>query len=368
MMKSHAYRQSSQYKDNHFATDPNNEYYWRFNKNRMTLEQMRDSMLQVSGALDSTMGGKPFQIKEYVPRRTVYAKVDRNMIPDVFINFDAGNLSSSLAKRPVSSVPQQALYLMNDPFVMKQSQKIASAPQLNNLEGQAWVKGLYHKVLARDPSPTEIERVQAFLKTQNVDLPLIKTFQWQYGFGHFDPQTRNVDSFQKFEFFNGKAWRMRGKYPHPKYKYLDISATGGHVGGEKHTSVRRWTSPFSGELIINGELIHGRECGDGVYGIIQSSSKGLLGEWHAFKEMKPTTTKLNIEEGEVIDFIVYCGKSTTCDSYKWDPTLRLQTDSEFHVWQASEQFVGPKDHQKLLNQRDALAQILLMSNEFHFID
>jgi hypothetical protein len=367
IIKSDVYKQSSELNEKAYAIDPGNEYLWRFNRQRLSLEQMRDSMLSVSGSLDLGVGGKPFDIKEFIPRRTIYAKVDRNMIPDVMVNFDAGNLSSSQASRPTTSVPQQALYLMNDDFMLSQAAKLIEHDQLKHLEGQQWLRGLFHLVYAREPSSFELQKLTQFMHKTEVDFPKIPRYQWTYGYGKFDPKNKKLESFNKLVHYNGKFWRMGETYPHPKFKYISLSASGGHTGSQDYTSVRRWTSPQSGQLEIKGTLKHAREGGDGIYGIIWSNKKGLLGEWHCYQNEEKTISKLIVEKGEVIDFISYCGKSTTCDSFSWDPEIFLKTADDFFVWKASEHFAGPMD-KKLLDKREALAHILLMSNEFHFVD
>jgi len=290
------------------------------------------------------------------------------MIPDVFVNFDAGNLSSSIERRPVSSVPQQALYLLNDEFLLNQAMKMANRSDIQFLEGHEWIRALYHLAYLRDPKQEEIDKLLSFMHSKKIDLPRIKAYQWEYGFGYYDSKTKKVEKFNKFTHFTGRSWRMGKVYPHPKYRYVDLSGDGGHTGIPEYTAVRRWTAPMSGDLTISGLLIHRREAGDGVHGIIRSNIKGLLGEWHSFnKKETETKTKLRVEKDEVIDFITYCGKGTNSDSYKWDPMLSLKTKEDKHVWQASEHFSGEKG-KKLLNQREALAQIILMSNEFHFVD
>jgi len=367
IMNSKVYRQSSDFNAVAYEKDPENHYLWRFNRQRLSLEQMRDSMLSISGRLKLDKGGKPFDIDEFVPRRTLYAKVDRNMIPDVLVNFDAGNLNSSLERRPVTSVPQQALFLLNDEFVLDTAEKIAHHEKLRSLEGQQWLRGLFHLTYAREPSVVEVNKMNEFIKFNQVDMPNIKEYQWQYGYSDFNPESKRIDHFSPMQYYSGTDWRMGEVYPDKTFRYMSLSAKGGHAGDKNNSAVRRWTSPQSGVLKIASILKHSREGGDGIYGYVISDKKGLLGEWHAYQSEAEVKLSVAVESNERIDFVVYCGKNTTCDSFEWDPIMRLITPDDELVWQASEHFSGPRE-KKILNQQDALAHILIMSNEFHFVD
>ena len=71
-----------------FEKDSGNRLYWRANRHRMTAEQMRDSLLLVSGALDAKMGGPSTPLTPSFTRRTVYGKVSRYKLDDYLQLFD----------------------------------------------------------------------------------------------------------------------------------------------------------------------------------------------------------------------------------------------------------------------------------------
>src|SRR5690606_3290775 len=83
----------------------------------------------VSGKLDKQIGGRPVQLLKppYTTRRTVYGLIDRQELPSVFRGFDIASPDASSPNRPETIVAQQALYLMNAPFVMEQAQALAEA-------------------------------------------------------------------------------------------------------------------------------------------------------------------------------------------------------------------------------------------------
>ncbi|MDX1566071.1 MAG: DUF1553 domain-containing protein, partial [Phycisphaeraceae bacterium] len=117
IMASATYRQRSLDRPDHRAKDPTNTLLWRFNRRKLDFEQMRDALLQVAGRLDLTLGGRPVDLFQapYPTRRSVYGHVDRQLLPEAFRTFDFASPDASVPKRPNTTVPQQALYLMNSP-------------------------------------------------------------------------------------------------------------------------------------------------------------------------------------------------------------------------------------------------------------
>ena len=110
--------------------DPQNQLLWRFNRQRLDFESMRDSVLAVSGTLDTTQGGRRSSLNEAAavpPRRTVYGFIDRQNLDGVYRTFDFAVPDATSPKRFVTTVPQQALFLMNSPFMQEQAKRLASA-------------------------------------------------------------------------------------------------------------------------------------------------------------------------------------------------------------------------------------------------
>ena len=101
------------------ATDPENRFVWRINPQRLDFEAMRDSLLAVSGKLDAALGGRAVDITDRTVRaaRTVYGFIDRQNLPGIFRTFDFASPDATSPQRFVTTVPQQALFMMNSPFV-----------------------------------------------------------------------------------------------------------------------------------------------------------------------------------------------------------------------------------------------------------
>ncbi len=128
------------------------------NRRRLDLEALRDSLLVAAGRLDRTLGGPSVQLTEepFPTRRTVYGFIDRQNLPDFFRTFDFASPDTHSPRRPFTTVPQQALFLMNSPFAMEQA-RYAAARELVAGEdlADARIRQLFRSVLGRDPSEDE---------------------------------------------------------------------------------------------------------------------------------------------------------------------------------------------------------------------
>jgi hypothetical protein len=126
---------------------------------------------------------------------------------------------------------------------------------------------------------------------------------------------------------------------------------------------------------IVGRLNHPSDQGDGVRARIVTSRYGSLGEWVATHGNTDTSTdKFEIERGDVIDFVVDCRQSESHDSFQWKTTIKLveataENEEAIHQsrsYRSTAGFRGPVEPP--LSRWEQLAQVLLMSNEFAFVD
>ena len=120
IMKSSTYRQSSMPNEAYATKDGENKYLWHYPLRRMDFETIRDSLIQITGKMDRTIGGKPVNITDepYSYRRSIYGYVDRGAVSDLMMQFDFSDPEMTNSKRASSIVPQQALYFLNSPMVV----------------------------------------------------------------------------------------------------------------------------------------------------------------------------------------------------------------------------------------------------------
>ena len=125
IMSSAVYQLASADDASNTAVDPENQFLWRFNRQRLTAEGVRDALLVASGELDAKIGGPSMGMDdEKNVRRTLYSEVSRFQ-PHIFLQtFDFPSPSLSAERRFATNVPLQSLYFMNSPFVLRQAEAL----------------------------------------------------------------------------------------------------------------------------------------------------------------------------------------------------------------------------------------------------
>ena len=157
ILSSHAYQQTSlpQPDSKQALEDPENRLVWRQNARRLDWEATRDSIMAVCGTLDDEVYGPSYKLKEEVTRRTVYVYLDRQDVPELLRNFDFTNPDASTDVRSQTTVPQQALFLMNSPFVNGQVKNVTERVMKEAGNREKGVPMLYRTILQRDPTKKE---------------------------------------------------------------------------------------------------------------------------------------------------------------------------------------------------------------------
>jgi hypothetical protein len=177
IMLSATYQLSSEYDSSAAAADPADELLWRFPRRRLDAESIRDAILVLGGGLDRSPGGPhPFppvgtMFTQHAPfgavypsaRRSVYLMTQRIRRHPFLALFDGPDTNASTARRSMTTVPTQALFFMNDPFIHEQSEGLAdrllSAP---GSDGDR-IRQAYRMALAREPVDRELDGATDFL-------------------------------------------------------------------------------------------------------------------------------------------------------------------------------------------------------------
>ncbi len=187
MVMSRAFRQSSLPRQQSMSIDADATLLWRFPPKRVEAEVIRDSILQASGSLDRTIGGRSYRIhnvkKRYAQwevtdnhgaetwRRMIYQERMRRVDDGMFTAFDFPDCGQVRAKRPVSTTPLQALNLMNSDFVIEQSKLIADRAA-KDADGDASeaIERCFELLLGRVPDDQERRTCRALAKQDNLSL------------------------------------------------------------------------------------------------------------------------------------------------------------------------------------------------------
>jgi len=367
------------------TVDPENRLLWHFNRERLDFESMRDSLLAVSGELDMNAGGKPVELfkKPSALRRTVYGFIDRQFLPGVFRVFDFANPDMHNPQRLDTTVPQQALFFMNSPFVVERARALTSRSEVAALrKPKQRIQDLYRLVFQRPPTARQVELGREFLAEADSlpppEPPKPVVSPWQYGFGEFDEPTQRVKSFVPLPHFVDESWQGGPKWPDEKLGWVRLTAEGGHAGNDlQHAALRRWTAPRDGVVSVSGTLSHEHKEGDGIRGRIVSSRAGSLGSWTLHNDKAETKIEsLEVKKGDTIDFVVDFNANLNSDDFKWVPVIRLKeqpvggSSAEYAgEWNGKKDFSGPPEPPpEPLSAWEKYAQVLLLSNEFMFVD
>jgi len=373
---SSVYQQRSLHREDAAQVDPTNALYWRANRRRRDFESLRDSLLSVSGQLDTAVHGKPEKITErpFPHRRTVYAYIDRQNLPNLFRSFDFASPDSHNPARPYTSVPQQSLFILNSDFVAGLATELGNSARQSANDPNAVssaVAQLYRQVLGRFPADDERQLMINYVTLANPISEQTRAPEtlerWIYGYGSFDAANNAFANFQRLPKFTGVAWQGGDALPDSRIGWSTLNAAGGHPGNDLNNAVsKRWIAPRDGKLRVTGKLQHKQEAGDGLRATILVDGGNSIGQWTA----KNTETKTNCElilimAGQKIDFVTDCIGDPNSDSFIWRIRLRYE-DAGREEFDAERQF--PQPPTQPLDRWQQLAQALLASNEFAFVD
>ncbi|MEZ5386039.1 MAG: DUF1549 and DUF1553 domain-containing protein [Prosthecobacter sp.] len=374
IMLSQTYQQSSQTSD---PSDPDNKFLARFTPHRLSFEEARDTWLASAGRLNLRAGGRPEPLfASSNTRRTLYAFVDRENLPAVMRTFDFANPDLSIPQRAETTVPQQALFGMNHPFVVQQAKALVKNAQTQSTD-KARIRFLYDRLFQRKPTSDETASALAFMniKPEPVLAESDRSKDWQYGFGEWNDSTGRVKQFQPLPHFNGHAWQGDVDWPNAKLGWAQLTADGGHPGNDrKHAVVRRWIAPADGSYDLRSTLIHEPKPGDGIRAFVSHSRLGkLLGTKVHASTADLSLAAISCKAGDALDFIVDIDVALNSDQFLWSPQISASAaiagsggDSVAEVWDARKDF--GEQPKVSLNAWEQLAQVLMLSNEFMFVD
>jgi len=182
IMLSHVYQLSATHDENHFQVDPDNRLLWRHSPRRLEAEAIRDAMLMAGGNLKLSppeegsvaarlgdgclvreIDAEKLRVTE--PWRSVYLPVARFFEPDILQVFDGASANLVVGDRAETNVPSQALFLLNNDFVIEQTQATARRVLNSSCQSDAERIGLlYQWVLGRRPTASELSRADDYLQ------------------------------------------------------------------------------------------------------------------------------------------------------------------------------------------------------------
>jgi hypothetical protein len=158
--------------------DAANKFLWKFNRRRLDAEEIRDSLLAVSGNLDAAIGAEqpfppemqwkytqhePFIADYATNKRAVYLMQQRIRRQPFLDLFDGADPNAVTGWRPVTTTALQALFTMNDPFFHQQADALAGRAEVRHRSDVARLHYAYRLVYGRIPAADEIRESRQFL-------------------------------------------------------------------------------------------------------------------------------------------------------------------------------------------------------------
>ncbi len=169
IMLSSTYQQSSDGSAEGAKSDPENRLVWKMNRRRLDFEATRDALLAAGGDMDLKIGGPSIDLlaQPFSRRRSVYGYVDRQNLPGLFRTFDLATPDTTSPMRHTTTIPQQALYLMNSPFVVEQAQRLMKRPEIAGAaDAHERIERIYAILFGRSANAEEFALGQQYVESK----------------------------------------------------------------------------------------------------------------------------------------------------------------------------------------------------------
>jgi hypothetical protein len=169
IVTSRTYRQTSAASPELVKLDPENRLLGRMAHKRLTWEALRDNLLGAAGRIDPAVGGRSVDMfsAPFTTRRAVYGFIDRQNLPGTFRAFDMALPDTHAPQRFTTTVPQQALFLMNSPFVLEQAKALAA--RATDPDPARRIAALYRLAYSRAPTDDEVKLATEFVQAPAED-------------------------------------------------------------------------------------------------------------------------------------------------------------------------------------------------------
>ena len=392
MLTSTAYQQVSRnggsLADQAEKVDPQNRLLWRQNLRRLEAEPLRDSILQVAGELQLQMYGYPVAIAsrpdgevvvndgKLPQKRSIYLRNKRSAPVSMLQLFDQPDIETNCTRRSQSTVPLQALSLMNSDLVTNAATAFAARALRESPEDP--VGFAFQAAYCRLPTDQERQLLKEFTDRQAMihrETSGAKKV-WAYGYGVIDSKDPRKVAYTPFPHYEKEQWQLGAGYPFKGSFWAGINATSGHPGVGKPV-ILKWTSPIAGKITINGMVHHPSPAGNGVRLTVTSNQQGQAGQWTvAHKKQEINLPTRQVQKGEEIFFVLDMNGQLTSDNFNWSFMIK-HVDEEGQLvrsWDSISGFHGPLDATDLESDNDRrlamvdLCHVLLSSNEFAYVD
>lgn len=375
LLTSHAFRREAHGAEKNAAIDEANQLFWKWNRQRVDFESMRDRLLLTAGSLQlDRIGGKPGALENPAmdQRRSLYGFIDRYALPGTLVTFDLPHPDHHSAKRVETTVPQQALYFLNGAMVQRQAQRLAQDPALLACgDDEARIRWIYQRLLQRAPQTRELNAARAWIQQADAaeyDAPL--SGQWEIVYA-----LESSAEIKTFPLFHQNVWKTGEDLAKAPVPWLSASASGGHPS-QGYELILRWRAMGAGQVRMLGKLHKPTKEGDVLAWEIRDPARQTLrsGDLAPRQSSALESPWVTVAEGATIDFVLRAPRGHNHGSTDWDLRIEGRDTASSVVREISrlaEDFPTPQRKSAAPVKGSPwvdLIQMLWASNEFHFID
>lgn len=378
LVTSQAFRLSADGPAENDRIDEANTRFWKWNRRRFDFEVMRDRLLTSAGSLETkSVGGRSLKIDEPAAdsRRSVYSFIDRYALPGVFVSFDLPHPDHLSSGRAQTTVPQQALFFLNSPLLVRRAAALADAPEFKSLPDDASrVAWLYRRLFQREPSQGESSAIVQWLSRVNP-----ANYQPKLGgtweIRHADDSPTLPLEVREFPLFADDAWKTGPDPATAPIRWLNVGAGGGHVSNH-HAMILRWRANASGEVKMTAHLKRTQKGGDTLAWRIDAQGIRSVGEGRFAPEstIDAAGQWVTVKAGETVDLVLRAPDGDSCGGIAWTVKVMGRENPSAKpvpVGNFTSEFPRPDAPAAVAaagNPWADVVQMLWASNEFNFID
>lgn len=232
----------------------------------------------------------------------------------------------------------------------------------------AGIDHLFHRILARDPTPSERRWMTELLQSDDNAMPDVPQNQWTYGVATYRAENGTVEGFRTLPRYHADRWQgPKEELPDPDWDWAFLNASGGHPGGRPDLAVvRRWVAFHPATVRVRGMLKHPSENGNGIRAAIVLRGNQRVGEWSLKQgETETRVDELEVHAGDTLDFVTDANGDTNSDGFEWKVRIVSQDESDTRT--NSERHFSAQQP-RVLTPWEQATQALLLTNEFCFVD
>ena len=373
LLTSRVFRLAAEGPPKNRSIDEGNYFFWKWNRQRVDFESMRDRLLQSAGSLDiSQRGGTSGKVDDPAmdSRRSVFAFVDRYALPNTFVAFDLPHPDHHSSRRIETIVPQQALYFLNGPLVIRQAKKLAADPALAQCpDEKSRIDWIYRRIFQRSATAEEARTAASWIKSLiSPDTRPAQDGVWEAL--HATDLNGVLGEIQRFPIFADKVWKTAPDLSTAPIPWLHAGANSGHPNRD-HALILRWRAPSAGQFRMVGELQKLQVQGAVLAWEIRENERQVIASGELCPEQKVALDApwLDVKAGESLDVLLRAPNGHDFGSIGWKLVIQGRESPngkirELTNWE--EDF--PRQAQAEANPLADLIQMLWAANEFHFID